>query len=125
MLRGYAVLSRARALVNKALAFYVVNSLIPPLVILYLSRQEGIVYELLMPAVAYEALCVTALILLLVGRGALSEYSVGSARQLLTLAGILGLVSALVIGGVLALHASKLLSALEVAKKVKKSRRGS
>lgn len=120
MLRSTQSLKSARSLLGKALPLYVINALIPPLLLLYLSRSEA-VYAVLVPLVMYSALCIVSLLLLLAGRNALNEYSLSSACSLLRLAGLLGFISALVAGGVLVMRACKLISASQEAIKVKKS----
>ncbi|MDW8003742.1 MAG: hypothetical protein RMI04_02890 [Thermofilaceae archaeon] len=120
MLRSTQSLKSARSLLGKALPLYVINALVPPLLLLYLSRTE-VVYTVLVPLVVYSALCIASLLLLLAGRNALNEYSLSSAHSLLRLAGLLGFVSALVAGGVLVTRACKLIAASQEAIKVKKS----
>ena len=107
MLRTSQTLKRSRDLIGKAIPFYVVNSMLPPIVIFALSHAESVVYALLAPLVAYEAACLLSLAFLLAGRNALGEYSLEPARRLLLVAGVMGLVTALVIGGVVVLQARR------------------
>jgi len=81
--------------------------MLPPIVIFALSRAEGIVYALLAPLVAYEVTCLLSMAFLFSGRNALGEYSLEPARRLLLVAGVMGLVTAFVIGGVMVLQARK------------------
>lgn len=107
VLRSSQVLRRSRRYVERALPLYVANALAPPLLILILSRSGSFVYSLLAPLVAYEALCLLSLAILLAGRGALAEYSLEPARKLLAVAGILGVATAFVAGGLMVLRAGR------------------
>jgi hypothetical protein len=121
VLRASQALKRAEELVRKAIPLYVVNALLPPLAIFALSRADSLVYLLLAPLVIYEALCLLSLALLLAGRSALTEYSVSSAHRLLLAAGALGVFTALVAGGLLALKARESVAqALSARERVKK-----
>jgi len=107
VLRASQALKRAEELIRKAIPFYAVNALLPPLAIFALSHGDSLVYLVLAPLVAYEIACLLSLALLLAGRSALTEYSVGSARRLLLAAGALGIFTAFVVGGLLVLKAKE------------------
>lgn len=107
MLRTSQILKRSRELIGKAVPFYVINAMLPPIAIFALSRAESVVYAVLAPLVVYEGACLLALALLLAGRNALGEYSLESACRLLLAAGVMGLATALVIGGIMVLRARR------------------
>jgi|YelNatPaOPRAMG01_1025707.scaffolds.fasta_scaffold02616_3 hypothetical protein len=107
MLRTSRVLKQSRDLIGKAVPFYVVNSMLPPIVIFALSRAESVVYALLAPLVAYEVACLLSIVFLFAGRNALGEYSLEPAHRLLLVAGVMGLITAFVIGGVMVLQARR------------------
>ena len=111
----------ARGSLNKALPFFVVNAAIPPTLLLALSRMgSDLVYILLWPSVMYFVICLLSTLLLLTGRSALAEYSFSSAQKLLTIAGVLGLFTGLVVGGLLTLRARNYVLRSVEAERIKK-----
>ena len=124
MLPRFQAIREARSSAAKAVPFFVANAALPPALILALSRLEpAVVYTLLYPLIAYFALCLLSLALLLAGRGALAEGSLQPAQRLLLLAGILGLFTGLAAGGLLALRARKLVQTVG-GKGLKEGREG-
>jgi len=121
VLRSSRTLRLASDLVNKSIPFYIANAALPPLLLLLIARiNDSLAYATLWPLTAYFAACVAATLLLLIGRGSLMEYSLDSARKLLLVAGALGLLTGLVVGGLLVLRARAMISGVTGAERVKK-----
>ncbi|MEM3964541.1 MAG: hypothetical protein QW584_02315 [Thermofilaceae archaeon] len=121
MLRGSQILRSAEQTLRRATPLFVINALIPPLMVWLLPRIIGeSIYVLLWPLVAYFLVCTLSIALLLVSRSALSERSLESARRLLLLTGVLGLFTGLVVGGLLALRARSIAMKAIEAKRVKR-----
>ena len=110
-MRGVRTLESIRSSLSKAMPLYLVNSLIPPILLLLASRH-GWVYTILWPAVVYEAACILSLVTLYMARSAISDYSLSSACRLMLLAGILGIFTAFIAGGLLTLNARKRLNTI-------------
>ncbi|MEM0010583.1 MAG: hypothetical protein QXN94_01305 [Thermofilaceae archaeon] len=121
MLRSTQILRSAEQTLRRATPLFVINALIPPLMLWLLPRIIGeSIYMLLWPLIAYFVACTLSLALLLASRSALSERSLESAQRLLLVTGVLGLFTGLIVGGLLALRARSIaLKAIE-AKSVKR-----
>lgn len=74
--------------------------------------------------VIYELICLASLLLLLMARSMVSDYSLKNAQQILRVTGVLGLFTALIIGGVMVLRASRLIGDFEVGEGRESLKRG-
>ncbi|RLF00395.1 MAG: hypothetical protein DRJ57_00960 [Thermoprotei archaeon] len=119
MLRGVRTLEAVHSTLTRAMLLYLINSLVPPLLLLLASRH-GWAYTILWPAVVYEVVCIVSLLAIYMARSAVSDYSLPSARRLMLLAGILGLFTALIAGGLLTLNARKRLDTIARGGKARK-----
>lgn len=115
MIRGMRIFREINALLSRATIFYAAGVLIPAVLLAALAFARVEYVDLVMPwIIVYELVCLLSLILLLMARGMISDYSLKNARRLMRVAGVLGLFTALIIGGVAALRVSRLIGDLEV-----------
>lgn len=124
MLHRHQLVRLARSFLSKALPFFVVNAVIPPTLLMMLSRVgSALVYVVLWPIVVYFAFCLFSILLLFAGRSALTEYSLDSAQKLLLVAGTLGLFTGLILGGLFTLRARNYVLRSVEAERIKKQGR--
>lgn len=115
MIRGMRIFRETNALLSQATIFYAVGALMPAMLLAALAFARVEYVDLVMPwVIVYELICLLSLVLLLMARSMISDYSLKNARRLMRVAGVLGLFTALIIGGVVALRASRLIGDLEV-----------
>lgn len=105
MLEARSIVREARRFLSWAAPLYIVNVLIVPILILAGPRIGLEVQLLLLPLILYESLALASLIALFAGRRELLEYSLNTAGRLLLFAGVCGLFTGLVAGGILVLKA--------------------
>ncbi|OYT30674.1 MAG: hypothetical protein B6U94_05885 [Thermofilum sp. ex4484_79] len=94
----------------QALPFFLLNLLIPPLLLFLIQR-----YILLL--VSYSLLCLISVLLLVTLRKTLEDYSLDDFMRLSKYIAILGFVTGLVVGGVLVLSARKYIGVILVKQK--------
>jgi len=91
----------------QALPFFLLNLLIPPLLLFLIQR-----YILLL--VGYSLLCLISVLLLVTLRKTLEDYSLDDFMRLSKYVAILGFATGLVVGGVLILSARKYIGVILV-----------
>jgi len=108
---SWGIMLQARTLVDevyrtstRALPFYMLNSIIVPLVILVARRIYIDLYGLLPILILYEIIALISMVILFMGRRALLNFSLRAAYRAFIIAGVLGLITGLFIGGVLVLR---------------------
>lgn len=125
MIRGMRIFRETRALLSRATVLYALGTLVPAMLLAALAFARANYVNLIMPwLIVYELICLASLILLLMARSMVSDYSLKNAQLILRVTGVLGLFTALIIGGVVVLRASRLISGFEVSERRESLKRG-